>query len=88
MWRKLITFLRSHASLVEERDRALHMAVESNNARLEMAAQLVGLRVDNIGLQARLDAREVELRERERKIARLREHRTQLIALQPRGVLQ
>jgi hypothetical protein len=53
-----------------------------------MAQQLVELRVDNIGLQARLDAREVELRERERKITRLREHRAQLIRLQGQGVLQ
>lgn len=96
MWRRLVpTFLRSRAQLLREhtealaeRDRALHMAVESNNVRLEMAGLIVRLKIDLIGLQARLDAREVLLQERERKIKRLNAYRVELVRLQGEGVLQ
>lgn len=88
MWRRLMSLVRTRAALIAERDRALDQALESNNARLAMAEQLVGLRVDNIGLQARLDAREVLLRERERKIKRLQDYRIGIVAVQGQGVLQ
>lgn len=88
MWRRLMTLVRSRTELAAERDRALAQALTIGNTQLEMAGLIIRLKLDIVGLRAQLDAREVELRERERKIARLRDHRAQLIALQGQGVLQ